>query len=147
MANLNITSSEFGWCDTQVALLGRVIKGITGWEFKKSQEKELMYGAGAEPLDISSENIKYEGSIKLWGFELDAMNTAARAAGYEDILELPHEAVTIVVQGKRHLTDRPTVITATGVAFTEVAHALEQNAKNREYTLPFVCMNISTVTL
>jgi len=147
MANLNIRSSECGWSKCQVVAFGRIIKGITGWELKKSIEKEHMYGTGAEPLDISSENKKYEGSIKLWGFELDAMNSAAKAAGYEDILELPHEVVQIVIAMKKSLMDKATTFTATGVAFTEIPHGQEQNAKNREYQIPFICMNISSITL
>jgi len=95
MANVNITSKECAWSKFEVKLLGRTIKGLRGFSFKKTVEKEHLYAAGSQPIDIMDGNVKYEGSIKILGFELDALNKAAQVAQYSDITEVPHEAIVI----------------------------------------------------
>ena len=121
-------------------MLGRVIKGIVGWEFKKSTEKEAIYGAGQEPLDILEGNISCSGSLTLLGFEKDRMDTAAQAAGFDDITQVPHEAIVITTVFRKASKDPITQIVATGVAFTESTDGMQQNAKKRECAMPFICM-------
>ena len=140
--NVNITSSECEWSSFEVKILGRVIKGLRGFSVKKTVEKEHLYGAGDEPMDIMSGNKKYEGSLKVLGFEADAMNKAATVAQFGDITEVPHELIVITIAYKKRITDPVRTYTATGVAFTESGLEMEQNAKHREVTLPFIAMNI-----
>jgi hypothetical protein len=140
--NVNITSSECAWANFEVKILGRTIKGLRGFSLKKEVEKEHLYGAGDDPLDITSGNKKYTGNIKLLGFEVDAMTKASAASGYGDITEVPHEAIIVSVSYKRRPTDSIKTYIASGVAFTETGVDLEQNAKHREITLPFLAMNI-----
>ncbi len=140
--NVNITSSECAWSSFEVKILGRVIKGLRGFSVKKTVEKEHLYGAGDEPMDIMSGNKKYEGSLKVLGFEADAMNKAATVAQFGDITEVPHELIVITIAYKKRITDPVRTYTATGVAFTESGLEMEQNAKHREVTLPFIAMNI-----
>ncbi len=147
MSNINITTSECAWSHFEVKVLGRTIKGLRGFSFKKTIEKEHLYGSGDEPLDIMGGNKKYEGNIKLLGFEVDAMNKAAGIAQFGDLTEIPHEAIVITCSYKRRITDTVKTYTATGVAFTENAVDLEQNAKHREITLPFIAMNIDFTVL
>jgi hypothetical protein len=147
MSNVNITTSECAWSHFEVKVLGRVIKGLRGFSFKKTVEKEHLYGAGDDPLDIITGNKKYEGNIKLLGFEVDALNKAAGIAQFGDITEVPHELIVITCSYKRRITDSVKTYTATGVAFTENGVDLEQNAKHREITLPFIAMNIDFMVL
>lgn len=139
--NVNITTSECAWSHFEVKFLNRVIKGLRGFESKKSKEAEHLYGAGDEPLDITTGNKKYEGNIKVLGFEGDAMNKAAQDAGYDDITEVPHELIVITISYKRRITDRIKTIVTTGVQFTEDGFSMEQNAKMREITLPYIAMS------
>lgn len=149
MANMNIRSSEYAWHQTEVKVLNRTVQGITGFEFKKSVEKEAIYGAGQNPIDIQEGNVTCEGSLTLTGFELDRINQAAQSAGYDDILSVPHETVVIVATMRKTAADPITVVTARGVAFTEYAHSMSQGDKKREVSLPFIAMDIvnKTVTL
>ncbi|EKT3967127.1 hypothetical protein NTJ12_002208 [Flavobacterium psychrophilum] len=147
MANINITTSECAWSHFEVKVLGRVIKGLRGFSFKKTIEKDQLYGSGGDPLDITEGNKKYEGNIKLLGFEVDAINKAAALAGFGDLTEVPHEAIVITCSFKRRPTDGQKTYTASGVAFTENGVDLEQNAKHREITLPFIAMNIDFTVL
>ena len=147
MANVNIRTTECAWADLEVKILGRTIRGLRRIEYSKTREKEHLYGSGAEPLDIQSGNKAYTGSITLLGFEADAMNTAAQAAGYEDITEVPHEAIVLTAKYQKTLLDPKTFVTITGIGFSEDTTSMEQNAKNREIQLPFLAMNITKVTL
>lgn len=145
MNNVNIRTSECAWAQIEVKILGRVIRGLRGFEFKKAQEKEHLYGAGANPLDIQSGNISYTGNLKLLGFEKDALNRAARDAGYADIVDVPHELIVITCKFQKSKLDTKVFVTATGVAFQEVGDAMEQNAKMREVTLPFLAMSVDAI--
>jgi hypothetical protein len=141
MANINITSSECAWAHFEVKLLSKVIKGLRGFSTKKTVESEHIYGSGNEPIDIMKGNTKYEGNVKLLGFEADALNKAAQAAGYDDITEVPHELIIITISYKKKATDKITTIVTSGVQFTEDGFEMEQGAKNREVTLPYIAMS------
>lgn len=141
MSNINITTSECAWAQFEVKILNRVIKGLRGFESKKTVDAEHLYGAGAEPIDITKGNVKYEGSIKLLGFEADAMDKAAQDAGYDDITDVPHELIIITISFKRRSTDKIKTFLTRGVQFTEDALTMEQGAKNREVTLPYIAMS------
>lgn len=140
--NVNITSDECAWSRFEVKILGRTIKGLRGFGFKKEVEKEHLYGAGDDAIDIQSGNKKNSGSIKVLGFEADAMNKAARDAGFDDITDVPHEAIVITCAYKKRAIDPVKTYIASGVAFTEAGVDLEQNAKHREITLPYLAMNV-----
>lgn len=140
--NVNVTSSECHWAQFEVKILGRVIKGLRGFSLKKEKDIEEVYGAGNEPIDLNEGNNKYNGSFKLLGFEVDAMNKAARDANFDDLTEVPHEAVTATLSFKKKATDPLTTYTVRGLKFTEFSVEMDQGAKNRETTLPFKAMSI-----
>jgi len=145
--NVNIRSSEYAWKHGELVLLGRKIIGLRGYEIKKTTEKEPLYGAGQTAIDIQEGNTKVEGHVKILGFELDALNKAANAAGYGDITEVPHEAIVMTVSLKKSPADPKTTYNVRGIAFTEISAAMEQNAKMREVTLPFVAMDVIATTI
>lgn len=144
---MHIKSSEYAWHQTEVRLMGRTITGLSGFEFKKSVDKEAMYGAGQNPIDIQEGNVTCEGSLTLFGYELDRLNQAAQAAGYDDILSVPHEFIVITASMRKLAKDPITTVTARGVAFTEYAHSMNQGDKKREVSLPFIAMDIVSNTL
>lgn len=139
--NVNISSEECAWKHAELILLGRRISGLRGFEIKKSVEKELLYGAGQHPIDIQEGNARVEGNIKVLGFELDALNRTARAAGFADITEVPHEVIMMTLKFQKRPGSPREEIRVRGISFTEHAHAMEQNAKYREVTLPYIAMD------
>ncbi|MGV9003956.1 hypothetical protein [Flavobacterium sp.] len=140
--NLNVTSSECDWAKFEVQILGRTVKGLRGFALKKEKDIEEVYGAGPDPLDLNEGNNKYSGSVKLLGFEVDAMNKAAKEAGYDDLTEVPHEALVLSLSFKKKITDALSTYTVRGLKFTEWGAELDQGAKHRETTLPFKAMSI-----
>jgi hypothetical protein len=135
-------TSECAWAQIALKCLGRTIVGVTGLEFKESVEKEHLYGAGDKPIDIQTGNIKPEGNIKLLKFEVDMLNDAAQAAGYDNILRVPHTLILITCTFKKLPTDTLRTVDAIGVAFTEMPIGYEQNAKKSEITIPFLAMQM-----
>lgn len=145
--NVNVRSSECAWFNADIKLLGRSLKGVTAYEHTKSVDKEAIYGAGQHALDIQEGNIACSGSITVYGYELAEMNQAAQAAGYDDILSIPHETVVITVTYRKTLADPIETHVCSGVSFTEIKQAQSQNDKKREIPLPFLCMDIQTKTI
>lgn len=144
--NLNITTEECSWAKFELKVLNRTTKGLRAFSVKKTKDQEHLHASGDEPIDILSGNKKYEGKIKILGFELDAMNKAANDAGYDDITEVPHEAIVITIAFKKRATDPIKTYVASGVSFGECGTDMEQGAKFREIELPYLCMGLKFPT-
>ena len=144
--NTNIRSGECAWHQSEVKILGRTITGLRGWEVNIHADKEPLYGAGQQPIDITEGNRSYDGNIKVLGFEADALNHAAQLAGFSDITGVPHEMCVMTLSFRKSRLDPVTFIEVRGMAFTESPDSMEQGAKNREVTLPFQAMDITKVT-
>ncbi len=139
---MSLNTKECAWSQTKITVLGHTFVGIRGFEYKKSTAKEAVYGAGRKPIDILPGNESFDGNLKLLKYEVDKLNDAAFAAGYGDLLGIPHELVTISVCYKRHATDPMRTAQVVGVAFTELPHSMEQGATMSEVTVPFVAMDV-----
>lgn len=139
---MSLNTKECAWSQTKVTLLGHTFVGIRGFEYKKATAKEAIYGAGKKPIDIQEGNESFDGNLKLLKYEVDKLNDAAFAAGYGDILGVPHHLVTISVSYKRHATDPMRTAQVIGVAFTELPISMEQGATMTEVTIPWVAMDV-----
>src|SRR5690606_27003841 len=102
-------------------------------KYKSSQEKELLYAAGNEPISVQRGNRAYGGTFRFLKGAVDKLNAAAKAAGGEDLLDLSLVAViNYKAKGSRAVqTD-----TLTGVEITEYEKGMEQNAKSMPIELP-----------
>lgn len=137
-------TNEFSWSHTTVKVLGATMIGIDGMGFNKKFDKEVIYGAGNDPIDIQNGNKSYDGTLDLKKYEVDKLNDAALAAGYEDISEVPHEAITIITSFKKGAGDKTRTITATGVAFTALPQSMKQGDKQMQISLPFIAIKITS---
>lgn len=142
---MGFSTKECAWSQTSLKILGRTAVGVQGWEFDIDVDKDYLYGAGSKPIDIQPGNESYKGSIDLLKFEVDMLNDAALKAGYQNLLQVPHEAIVITCVFKKLATDKPKTVTATGVAFTNLKLAMKQADKSMSVNLPFLAME--TVTL
>lgn len=139
---MGFDTREFEFSDTKVSLLGRELTGLRGVKYKKSQEKEAVYGAGNEPKSIQRGKKNYDGTLMMLKSDFDALNTAAVAAGYEDIVDVPGHLINITVvyskDGSAALkTDR-----ILNVEFTEYEDGLENADKFKEVSLPFIALKV-----
>jgi hypothetical protein len=138
------STKECAWAQTSLKLLGATISGLRGFEFKKAIEKELIFAAGNEAIDITEGNKSVSGSLTLLKFEFDKLNDAAQAAGYDDITEVPFTAILITCAFKLNATSPVRIIeTPLGAAFTDCTIAMQQNAKMTEVPLPFISQKMT----
>jgi hypothetical protein len=140
---MGFSTKECAWSQTSIKLLGVTIEGIRGWSFKKAIDKELLFAAGDEAVDITSGNKSISGTLTLLKYEFDKLNDAAQLAGYDDILEVPHTAILITCAFKLNATTPiRTISTPLGLAFTDSEVAMQQNAKMTEVPLPFIAQKL-----
>lgn len=132
------STKECAWAQTSVRLLGRTIEGLKGFEFDKEIEKELLYGSGDEAIDITSGNKKVTGSLTILKYEFDKLTDAAQAAGYDDILDIPHTAIVITCAFKLSPISPIRVVEIPGAAFNKWTVGMSQNAKSTDIQLPFM---------
>jgi len=133
---------QYEFADIKVCILGVVLSALRGLTYKYGQEKELVYGSGNEPLSVQRGNKKPEGTLTLLKSDLDAMNVAARAAGYRNIVDVPGKLIHItcvyqITDGARLSTD-----TLQNVEFTEFEDGMKQGDKFKEVSLPFIFLRL-----
>lgn len=140
-----LSTEECAWSKVKVNILGRTIVGIRGFQLDKEVDKEHLYAAGQDPIDIQEGNIKPSGNFKLLKYEVDALNDAAKLAGYEDITAVPHTLISAVVQYKKTDLSRMRKVSVVGIGFTSLGVGMDQGAKMTEVMLPFLNMKTSHV--
>lgn len=134
------STKECAWAQTSLKLFGRTIEGLKGFEFDKEIEKELIYAAGDEAIDITAGNKRVTGNLTVLKYEFDKLTDAAQAAGYDDITEVPHTAIVITCAFKTNPQTPIRTIVVTGVAFTKWTASQQQNAKFTDVPLPFIAL-------
>lgn len=133
---------EFEYADITVKMLGAELTGLRGLTYKKSQEKEPVYGAGNTPKAIQRGNKKYEGTLMLLKSDFDLLNTAAVAAGYEDITDVPGKLIHMVSVYQKQGDPLIKTDVLKNVEFTEYEEGMKQGDKFKEVSLPFICLDI-----
>lgn len=136
---VTINNKEYAWGNITVVLLGRPIIGITGIEYKTKKVKESRYGAGRMPKSIQHGRWEFDGTLTLMQSEVIAMNEAARAAGYKNILDVE---VDIIVA---YLSDDSATITTDKIvkaSFTEMPVGMKEGDLQSEHAMPFIAMDI-----
>lgn len=141
---MSFSTKECAWAQTTLKFLGGTPIGIRGFEFKKNIEKELIFAAGDEAIDITSGNKSVSGSLTLLKFEVDKLNEAAQKALYDDITEVPHTLLLVTCAFKLTPTSPIQIIeTPMGIAITDITYAMQQNAKFMEVPLPFISQKLT----
>lgn len=130
-------STEVEWGQYAVHFNGIGILKLRGHKYKKEKETEELYAAGEDPIDIQSGNNKYSGELKVLKGALDGFNKSAKAAGYDDITEIPTSLVSLVSTYREKGTRTLTTDTCMGVKFSEFEKDFQQGAKMMEITLPY----------
>jgi hypothetical protein len=129
-------SKQYSWCDLSIAWGGRVLEGVTALKYKETQDKDFLYGRGCKPHEIIRGNRSYEGSVKLWQSELEAMTEDAPD---NDILKLRFNIIATYVpkDGGQTVVD---VIDSAEVK--EFEKAFNQGDKNMEIELPIIFLDV-----
>lgn len=125
-------SREYQWSDVNALVGGRLLTRLRAVRYKRSKEKELLYGAGNEPVSIQSGNVAYEGEVSMLQSEYQALSVS----GGGSVLDLQLDIV--VTYGNPAAGDVMTTDKLLGCQFTEEEKSMNQGDKNAEITLPFI---------
>lgn len=136
---VKINNKEYAWGDIQVFVLGRFVLGLKAVEYKTKKEKEANYGAGRDPRSIQHGKRAYEGSITISQSEVEALNRAARAKGYKDILDVD---IDLVVSYIPEYSEVITIDHIQCASFSEFPKGMKEGDKMSEHAMPFVCLDI-----
>jgi len=131
---------ECEWADFSVSIEGKRVTGIQGISYKETDEDELLYAQGRDPIGLQTGNTTYEGELKLLKNEVDALNLAAKAAGYRSVKDVPNLVLTAVYMPKGQRQLRTDIIM--GAKISELTYGWDQGAKYMPITLPFKYMTI-----
>jgi len=130
--------AEFSFKDIRVRLLGRDIVGLQGITYKKTVEKEFVYGRGNKPLGIQTGNMKVEGTLSILQSEFEALQTALKTANpLSDITGVTFDVVNTYGDGLTAKTD-----TILSVSITEYEKGMKQNDKMKVIELPFLALDV-----
>lgn len=130
--------AEFAFKDIRVRLLGRDIVGLQGITYKKTVEKEFVYGRGSKPLGVQHGNKKVEGTLSILQSEFEALQTAIKTANpTADITDVTFDIVNTYGDGLAAVTD--TILSA---SITEYEKGMAQNDKFKVIELPFLALDV-----
>ena len=132
-------SREYSCCDVQATILGRPLTGLRGIEYTAKKSKEAVFGAGINPKSIQHGRREYEGTLTVLQSELEALNRAAKEAGYTDCLDLEFDIVVTYTSGETVTTD---IIRCASI--TEFPKGMKEGDLNSEHALPFIALGIDT---
>lgn len=139
---MGLDTREFEFSDTKVFMLGRELSGLRGLKYKKSQEKEQVFGAGNEAKGIQRGKKKYDGTLMVLKSDFDLMNAAAVAAGYEDIVDVPGHLIDITTVYQKTGSSTLSTDKIINVEFTEYEDGLGEADKFKEISLPFLALKV-----
>lgn len=132
-----INNKEYAWGDLKVVIFGRPLVGITGIEYKAKKAKEAKHGAGRAPKSIQHGKREYEGTLTITQSELIALNHAARAKGYKDILDVDFDVLATYESNLVVTVDR-----ICGISITELPSGMKEGDAQAEISLPFVALDV-----
>lgn len=136
-------TKECEWSDLTLFLNGVKAGKFTGNKYKKDRETEFLYAQGNEPISIQEGNKAYTGTLTCLKGLVDDMNSAAKAAGGEDLYDVEWMIVnTYRAKGNRLIqTD-----TQTGVKFESMERGMVQNDKSMPIPLPYKYLRLNPTT-
>lgn len=134
---MRINNKEYAWGDIAVTLWGRPVLGITGIEYSTKQTKEARFGMGRQAKSIQHGKCEHEGTLTIMQSELIALNQAAKAKGYKNILGVDLE---IVVSYQADVI--VTVDKICCASFTTIPSGMKEGDLQAEIAMPFIAMDI-----
>lgn len=134
-------SEEYGWKDMNIAYLGKVVAAIRQIRWKRTQDKQNVYGTGSEPIARTRGNIQYEGMIKLLLSEYAALLRSQGNGAAGAIKILPFDIIQSFAPDVGGLI---TTFVLKYVEFTEEGFDTSQGDQMVEVELPII---IGAVTL
>lgn len=106
----NINGHQHAWADIRVNILGRTLTGITSVEYSDEEESEYYHGAGKNPVAFGTGNVKPTASIKMYKYELDALQLAAKSAGIRRLQDVDFFDIVVSYQETKDAIETTDII-------------------------------------
>lgn len=130
------SSKQYPWSDLSIAAGGRIYEGATELEYTQTREKDFLYGRGNKPHEIVHGNDAFEGKLKIWQSDLEAMT---KDAPDKDVLKL---RFNIIVTYTPKDGGQVVVDVLENCEIKEVKKGMAQGDKNMEVELPIIFLDI-----
>lgn len=137
--SVKINNKEYAFGDIQVFVLGAFILGLKEITYTPKKAKEHNHGAGREPRSIQHGKRTYEGTLGVTFSEMTALNLAARAKGYKDILDLDFD---IVVSYAPEYSSVITVHKISAASITELPHGMKEGDLSSIHSMPYLALDV-----
>lgn len=131
-----VNGVQHSWASIVVNLLGRQLTGITGIDYETERDIENQYGAGDEPVARSTGNRKYTATIKMYQWEVVALQQACGG----DIFSIPPFDIPVHYKAIGSLSAVTDIIQ--NAQFKKNGRAWKQNDMSQEVTLDLVIAGI-----
>lgn len=138
MATTLINGVSYAWSSVTVPIAGVPIVGITKIAYKKTQNKENIYGAGSMPVSRGYGNKEFEGSITI---KREELNRLILAAPNKDISDIPPFDIPVIYAAAGQT---PTVDTLKMVEFKGYDQTTNQGDTSIDVELELVIGDIVT---
>ncbi|MCT2563950.1 hypothetical protein [Chryseobacterium herbae] len=134
--NTKFDSAQYSWADVSVSMGGRIVTGLTSVSYTVKQAKSVLKGRGNKGHKILRGDKEFEGSIKIWQSELQAM---IKSAPGKDVLSLNFDLVVAYTpaDGGQNTTD-----ILVSCEFTEYKKEMNQGDTNMEIECPIIFLDL-----
>lgn len=134
----SFNSKEYAWIDVTLVMLGKPVTGLRGIEYKMKRQKEALFATGKKARGIQLGKKEYEGTITVLQSELIAMQTAAKAKGYDDVTDLEFDAIVSYVP-KSGVVQTDKIV---NLSITEAPYGMKEGDLFQEIALPFIACDV-----
>lgn len=130
-------STEYTFADIDVRIGGISVTRIQKLEYKVSQNKEVIYGKGKNPIAVQRGQKSYDGSIDMLQSEFESL---IAMAPNHDLLDLHFDIV--ISYGNPQRGDVLITDVLQGCEFTEATHSLGNDETYMKVSLPIIFLNL-----
>lgn len=136
---MSYNSKLFPWSASSIMMLGKTVTGIRGFKYSVESDDEYVYAKGSEPYEIMPGNKSYPVELMLLQDEIEALETAAKAAGGADITDIRFDVV-VSYQNAGSLVATTDVWKS--VKIDKYEKGMKQGDKYMEISLPGKCLGV-----
>jgi hypothetical protein len=139
-----VNGQEWEYGDIKVSVLGLNCTGLRGITYKKKQNKEAVGGQGNNPKAVQRGEKSYDGSLTLLKSDVDLLDAAAQDAGFEDLVDVPGNLITITASYQKDgAAVALNVDVIKNVEFLEAEDGMKKGDMFKEITLPFIALGLT----
>jgi hypothetical protein len=146
-----VNGKNYDWEDFDVHINGILSAHVTELNYTDEKEKELLYGAGSDPVGMGYGNYKASGDITLKREGFDILNNVAKSAG-KTIYDFKPFLI-VASYGSKSISEDTDFVESShsplhtdsliNVSFTKRDFGIKQNDKENTVKIEFICEKVA----